>query len=60
MIGERFLEQPSSAVETCFHGFRTKAQEIGGLLDADVLDHSSHKDRAELVGQLIDGAFEED
>jgi CRP-like cAMP-binding protein len=59
VVGERFLEQPSGAVEPCFHGFRTKAQEIGGFLDAHVLDHSSHKDRAKLVGQVVDGAFEE-
>jgi hypothetical protein len=51
VVGERFLEQPAGAVETCLHGFRTKTQEIGGPLDAHVFDHSSHKDRAKFVGQ---------
>ena len=59
VFGERGLEQPPRAVQPSFHGLRAEPEKVRRLFDAHVFDSSRDENGAKLLGEIINGAFQQ-
>jgi hypothetical protein len=59
LVVQRLAHQGAGAVQPCLDGLWPHAEKIGGLFDAQPLDHPRHEHRPVDIGKAVGGPFDQ-